>query len=115
LAKFMRNRFDSYKLVISLSSFGMKRTDEEQFKYHAYMKNITELTEAADSVKRDYDATRQNLIPNSKQYYSYNFKTEDSTYLRTVAAGPWVDSLLAVPLSDSLRKVVLTNAKNAVS
>ncbi len=115
LAKFMRNRFDSYKLVISLSSFGMKRTDEEQFKYHAYMKNITELTQAADSVKRDYDATRQNLVPNSKQYYSYNFKTEDSTYFRTVTPGTWVDSLLAVPLSDSLQKVVLTTAKNAAS
>src|SRR5690606_8590213 len=89
-SNFMRNRFDNYKLVISLSSFGIKRSDEEAFKYHAYMKNVQELTQAADSVKRDYDASRANLYPSSKQYYTYNFKTEDSTYLRSVQPGKWV-------------------------
>ena len=110
---FLRNSFDNYKLVISLASFGLKRSDEEAFKYHAYMKNVQELTQAADSVKRDYEASVKNLYPSSKQYYNYNFKTEDSTYLRSVTAGPWVDSLLALPVSDSLRTTIITQAKSS--
>ncbi len=114
-ASFMRNRFDNYKLVVSLSSFGIKRSDEEAFKYHAYMKNVQELTHAADSVKRDYEISRKNLYPSSKQYYTYNFKTEDSTYLRNVQPGPWVDSLLAVNASDSLEKVIRETARSSAS
>lgn len=110
---FMRNSFDNYKLVISLSSFGIKKSDEESFKYHAYMKNVQELREAADSVRRDYEASKNNLYPSSKQYYTYNFKTEDSTYLRSVQTGPWVDSLLAIPVSDSIRKAIVQTAKSS--
>ncbi len=114
-ASFMRNSFDNYKLVVSLSSFGIKRSDEEAFKYHAYMKNVQELTHAADSVRRDYDVSRKNLYPSSKQYYTYNFKTEDSTYLRSVQPGPWVDSLLAVSIPDSLEKAIRETARNSAS
>ncbi len=114
-ASFMRNSFDNYKLVVSLSSFGIKRSDEEAFKYHAYMKNVQELTQASDSVKRDYDVSRKNLYPSSKQYYTYNFKTEDSTYLRNVQPGPWVDSLLAVSMSDSLENLIRETARNSAS
>jgi lipopolysaccharide export system permease protein len=110
---FMRNSFDNYKLVISLSSFGIKKSDEEAFKYHAYMKNVQELSVAADSVKRDYDATKKNLYPTSKQYFTYSFKTEDSTYLRNVEGGAWVDSLLAVTPSDSLQKTILEAARSS--
>lgn len=110
---FLRNSFDNYKLVISLSSFGLKRSDEEAFKYHAYMKNVQELTHAADSVKREYEVSVKNLYPSSKQYYSYNFKTEDSIYFKNVEAGPWVDSLLALPVSDSLRQSIITQAKTS--
>lgn len=114
-SNFMRNSFDNYKLVISLSSFGVKRSDEEAFKYHAYMKNVEELAEASDSVKRDYELNKKNLYPSSKQYYTYNFKTEDSTYLRTVQPGHWVDSLLALPVSDSLQKTIVETAKSSAA
>lgn len=115
IGSFMRNSFDNYKLVISLSSFGIKRSDEEAFKYHAYMKNVQELTVAADSVKRDYETSKKNLYPSSKNYYTYSFKTEDSTYLKVVKPGPWVDSLLAVSESDSLRKSIIETARNAAT
>lgn len=113
IANFMRNSFDNYKLVVSLSSFGIKKSDEEAFRYHAYMKNVQELRVATDSVRRDYEASKKNLYPSSKQYYSYSFKTEDSTYLRSVEAGPWVDSLLAIPASDSLQKLIAETARNS--
>ena len=114
-SSFLRNSFDSYKLVISLQSFGLKRTDEEQFKSHAYMKNAEDLMKAKDSVALDYEITKSNLFPNSKNYYNYNFKTDDSTYLRVVQTGTWVDSLLAIPVSDSLQKVINSAAFNSAS
>lgn len=109
---FMRNGFDEYKLVVSMESFGLKRTDEDMFKYHEYMKNIEGLTQTTDSLRKDYDRTRDNLIPNSQQYYSYKFKV-DSPYTEKLTAGRWVDSLLTASVSDSTKGVILTNAKSA--
>ncbi len=111
---FMRNGFDEYKLVVSMESFGLKRTDEEMFKYHEYMKNIEDLTQTTDSLRKDYARTRENLIPNSQQYYSYKFKV-DAPYTVKLTAGKWVDSLLTQALSDSTKRVILTNAKSAAA
>ena len=109
---FQRDAFDHYKLTESLSSFGMKRTDEGQFKYHEFMKNIGDLTSTADSLRRSYDETQKNLVPNSQQYYAYNYKEGTD---KTVKAGKWIDSLLTRPVSDSLKKEVLTNAKGSAA
>lgn len=111
---FMRNGFDEYKLVVSMESFGLKRTDEEMFKYHEYMKNIEDLTQTTDSLRKDYARTRENLIPNSQQYYSYKFKI-DAPYTVKPTAGKWVDSLMAQALSDSTKRAILTNAKSAAA
>lgn len=110
--KFTRNFFDHYKLVESLSSFGMRRTDEGQFKYHEFMKNISDLNHTSDSIKTAFAETRKNLLPNSQQYFSYNFKQGTD---KTLKPGKWIDSLLTKPLSDSLKKDILTNAKSAAA
>ena len=55
--QFMRNGFKDYRLVISLESFGIKRTDENQFEYHEYMKNLHELSTLTDSLRKDYTKT----------------------------------------------------------
>ncbi|SEI94846.1 lipopolysaccharide export system permease protein [Dyadobacter koreensis] len=111
-SKFTRNVFDHYKLVESLSSFGMKRTDEGQFKYHEFMKNIDDLNHTADSIKTSYDETKKNLLPNSQQYFSYNYKQGTD---KTLKSGKWIDSLLAKPVKDSLKTEILTNAKSSAS
>lgn len=113
-ANFMRNRFDEYKLVVSMESFGMKRTDEDMFKYHEYMKDIEDLNQTTDSIRKDFVRTKQNLIPNSKQYYSYKFRAA-TDFADRAKPGKWIDSLLAVPLKDSLTTVVLSNAKSAAN
>jgi len=105
---FERDAFDHYKLTESLSSFGMKRTDEGQFKYHEFMKNIGDLTYTADSLRKSYNEVQKNLVPNSQQFYSYNYKEGTD---KTVKPGKWIDSLLARPVSDSLKKEILTTAK----
>ena len=110
--KFTRQNFAHYKLVESLSSFGMKRTDEGQFKYHEFMKNINDLNHTSDSIRTSYDETKKNLLPNSQQYFSYNYKQGTD---KTLKAGKWIDSLLAKPVTDSLKKEILTNAKSSAA
>jgi lipopolysaccharide export system permease protein len=94
-AQFMRNGFKDYRLVISLESFGIKRTDENQFEYHEYMKNLNELSALTDSLRKDYKSTSLNVASTSRQYYSYQFKADNPTVQqKKIKDGKWVDSLL---------------------
>lgn len=110
---FARNQFKHYKLVVSLESFNMNKTDKEQFKYHEYMKNSEELNYVTDSLRKDFAVTKTNLVPSSHQFYTYQFKI-GANYLKRLEPGTWADSLLALPVSDSLKSMLLTNAQNAV-
>jgi lipopolysaccharide export system permease protein len=112
ITNFQRHGFDHYEMIESLSSFGMKRTDEGQFKYHEFMKNIADLTSTADSMRTSYVETKKNLVPSSQQFFSYDFKQGTDKLLKP---GKWIDSLLNLPVSDSLKKEVLVNAKSAAS
>ncbi len=106
---FMRNRFDRYKTVVSMESFGLKRTDEEMFKYHEFMKNINDLNKTTDSLRQDLTRTRAGLVPNSQQYYIYEFKDINS-YSFQPSGSDWVRNLLKKPTSDSLKTIILSNA-----
>lgn len=96
-AQFIRNAFNHYKLVIGLESFGLKRTDEQQFQYHEFMKNLGELTHMTDSLRKDYKNTSLSVATTSRQYYSYQFKSSLSPALKAqpIKDGTWIDSLLA--------------------
>lgn len=93
-AQFMRNGFKDYRLVISLESFGIKRTDENQFEYHEFMKNLSELETLTDSLRRDYSKTSMSVASTSRQYYNYQFKADAVLRQKEVKDGKWVDSLL---------------------
>ena len=110
--QFVRNRFDHYKMVVSLESFGMKRTNEDQFKYHQYMKTLKELTVISDSLKREYGKARENLFPSSKQYYSYIYRIDGMKPTpETPKTGAWIDSLLKKKkLNEADKKMALTSA-----
>ncbi|HEV7349644.1 LptF/LptG family permease [Telluribacter sp.] len=111
-SNFVRNRFDQYKLVVSLESFGMRRTDEDQFKYHEFMKNIEALNQTTDSIKNDLSQTRERLVANSQQYFTYHARTA-YTYGVKTEPGKWIDSLVNKPMADSLRKELLSTAKTS--
>lgn len=111
-ANFVRNRFDTYKLVVSLESFGMRRTDEEQFKYHEFMKNIKSLNQATDSIRNDYTQTRERLVANSQQYFTYHSRTS-YTHSVKIQPGKWIDSLIKKPVGDSIRKEILATTRNS--
>ncbi|MGF7214191.1 lipopolysaccharide export system permease protein [Spirosoma lacussanchae] len=93
-AQFVRNGFKNYRLVISLESFGIKRTDENQFEYHEYMKNLSELASLTDSLRKDYKNTSLSVASTSRQYYSYQFKADEAAKFQKAKDGKWVDSLL---------------------
>ncbi|MFD1139605.1 LptF/LptG family permease [Larkinella insperata] len=140
LGKFMRNGFEHYKLRISLESFGLKRTDEQQFEYHEYMKNLSELATLTDSLKQELKTSLANTANTSRQYYSYQFKqpvvsavtsgtasvpssgTAAVTAPATptaVRAGKWIDSLLARPVDaryqGEIQDMALSQARNMLS
>lgn len=113
-SSFMESRFDRYEMTVSMESFGMKRTDEDMFKYHQFMKNIDDLNQTTDSLRLDYKRAQENLVPNSKQYFSYKFQTENN-YGTKPKTGKWVDSLLNVARTDSVKSAILANAKSAAT
>ncbi len=100
--QFVKNSFKQNKMVFSLESFGMRRTDESQFKYHEYMKNITQLNNQADSVKMDIDKTLKSQITTATQLYNFQFKkypVDTSKFAREkkpVVGGKWVNEKLKV-------------------
>ena len=93
-AQFMRNGFKDYRLVISLESFGLKRTDENQFEYHEYMKNLNELSTLTDSLRKDYQNTSLSVASTSRQYYNFQFKADVAVPPKKVTDGKWVDTVL---------------------
>ncbi|GAB4043478.1 LptF/LptG family permease [Spirosoma litoris] len=116
-AQFMRNGFKDYRLVISMESFGIKRTDENQFEYHEYMKNLNELSTLTDSLRKDYTKTSLNVASTSRQYYNYQFKADAALRQKVVKDGKWVDSVLkkrAIAIPD-LAQAALSQAQNILS
>jgi lipopolysaccharide export system permease protein len=107
-----RSRFEHYKMVESLSSFAMRKTDEEQFKYHAYMNNFDDLRAKADSIQNLQNVTADQNVSSSQQFFTYAYK---ETYQNSnpVKEGSWIDSTLAVPVSDSLQKAIVQTAISA--
>jgi lipopolysaccharide export system permease protein len=89
-----RNQFDRYKMVVSLASFGIQRTDENQFKYHQYMKTTKELTVISDSLKKISKETEKDFYIRSKSYFSYSFRQETLTPKTAPKPGKWLDTLL---------------------
>lgn len=117
--QFVRNGFKNYRLVISLESFGIKRTDENQFEYHEYMKNLNELATLTDSLRKDFTNTSLSVASTSRQYYTYQFKTNTSstTVRQKVTDGKWVDSLLKKqsPPRPDLVQAALSQAQNILN
>jgi lipopolysaccharide export system permease protein len=94
--QFLRNGFRHYKLVISLESFGLHRTDEQQFEYHPFMKTLQELRTISDSLERDAKKSSLSIAASSRNYYSYQFRAEEVARTKRVTDGKWVDSLLRI-------------------
>ena len=94
--QFVKNSFKENKLVFSLESFGMKRTDESQFKYHEYMKNITALNRQVDSINRDIAISKKSQLASVEQLYTFHLKTtvKDTAQKKVIKPSKWIDEKL---------------------
>lgn len=95
--QFTKNNFRKNKIVFSLESFGIKRTNEDQFRYHEYMKNIGELTQKIDSTRIEINKSIDDQTEQLKAQNSFLFKKvrkEDSLKLAIITEGPWIDKKL---------------------
>ncbi len=69
-ANFIRNFFDHNKVVFSLSSFEMERTDKDLFSSNRLMKNERELRHDVDSMKRDVLESKRNIYQYTPRFFN---------------------------------------------
>lgn len=96
-AELTRYSFQKNKLVFHLSSFGLKRSKEEDFTYHEYMKSIPELNLKIDSLNLQIKEKeeQQTLAYKRLDLYSFPEAVGDTLKKSGIVGGKWVDSLLA--------------------
>ena len=73
--QFTRQKFDESKIVMSLASFNLDRTKEEYFSDNKMMKNIDQLKQVTDSLRRSSIEDEHRLAPSVDPYYVY-FKAD---------------------------------------
>ena len=72
--EFVRNRFQHSKLMFSLASFDMNRTQVELFSQNRMMRNVIELNRDIDSMGRDKKNLLQAIPSNMSSYFNYLFR-----------------------------------------
>jgi lipopolysaccharide export system permease protein len=98
--QFSKNIFKKNKIVFSLESFGIKRTNEEQFKYHEYMKDIKELNEVVDSTSKEIGKTILQQTNQIKSNNTFLFKPDykpkgDSSKKVEILPGNWISQKIS--------------------
>lgn len=81
---FIRTKFKRWTKLFDLSEFDLSRSDDDVFKKHYKMLNISQLAEAVDSINISLDKKRVNLSNHLSTYIST--LERDSTYLAELAA-----------------------------
>jgi lipopolysaccharide export system permease protein len=84
-----------------METFGIKRTNEDQFKYHEYMKNTSELSAQIDTVRRDIRSKTKDQTRQLKSQNAYLFRTNygkvDSTKKAVpIMVGKWIQDKMKV-------------------
>lgn len=72
--QFLRNEFESRKVVFSLASFDLKRTKEELFASNRLMKNAFQLKNDVDSMKTEYVDKREEVKEHSFRFFEYHIQ-----------------------------------------
>lgn len=90
--------FQKNKMVFDLSSFGMKRTKEDEFLYHEYMKDIPQLNATIDSLNKMIEVKsyqQSEVLKGMNTYVTPQTRVETPEKI-AIKKGKWVDSLIAV-------------------
>ena len=120
---FMRNKFKKNRMVFSMESFDLKRTSENQFKYHEYMQNINELEAKIDSSKILIANQSKIQTIGVKNLSNYQFKEIPIKYTKDTVSGDstanliipgiWVDKRIAMLDSSNRRSEIWSLAISA--
>jgi lipopolysaccharide export system permease protein len=113
--QFVRNSFKKNKIVFSLESFGIKRTNEDQFKYHEYMKNMSELAKQVDSTEREIAKMDSQQLTQLKSQNTFIFKSPNQPKLGEVLKpGKWINEKTEAASKDYKRTQVIDNALSQI-
>ncbi len=106
--EFVKERFDSLRVVFDMSSFKMSQTDEELFLPHNLMKDNPKMRKEADSVRRLM--AEQNFAvergTKANHYYLFQYSISGDTLLKSVHDGHFANKKsqkVLQALRDSLR------------
>lgn len=125
-----REKFDEQNIVISLSGFELKRTDQNLFKNNYQMMNLEQLTEVQDSLDKEYQQNtklfKQNILATNyyKRHSFYASKTDTSQKNKASTKAIQTDSLYntldidqkkravnqAKTLAQTSKSLIVTNA-----
>ncbi|QHT65823.1 YjgP/YjgQ family permease [Rhodocytophaga rosea] len=89
--EFQRDAFDQSKMVFSLASFDLSRTDKSLFATSKYMMSVDKLQTVADSMKKEYALILDRNDLSVKQYYFNSMKGLPPKL--DSLEGKWLDSL----------------------
>ena len=111
-----RYSFRKNRMVFPLTSFGMKRTSENDFMYHEFMKSIPELNLKIDSLNRVIDEKQKQQAITFKRLEIYSFPEimGDTAKKVAIKGGKWADSLLAVAEKNTSPHEVKATARTKV-
>lgn len=76
ISDFMRNDFSSSKLVLSLASFDFKKSREDLWTSHYYMKNITQLKTDVDSMNLGLLDSRLTVFEDAQVFFSRFYRDQ---------------------------------------
>ena len=74
ISDFIRNDFRHSKLVLSLASFDFKKSKEELWKNHYYMKNISQLKTDVDSMDLDLLDSRMTVFDDAQTFFTRYYR-----------------------------------------
>ncbi len=74
ISEFIRNDFKSSKLVLSLASFDFKKSKEELWTNHYYMKNIKQLKTDVDSMDLDLMDSKMTVFADAQTSFSRYYR-----------------------------------------
>ncbi len=108
VTEYVRLGFKEYNKTFDLSGFKMQSTNDSIYKNNSRMLSARQLSQNADSLKKDKRKIEKQLLPNLNNYLHYT-KVSDSAYQKFISSG------LKVKIPDSLRRLVRDRSYNVVS
>ena len=72
--QYVRSGFGKSKIMFSLESFALQRTDEELFATNKIMLSVDELQSASDSIQKESKIIKGAIFDNYKPFFLYTFK-----------------------------------------